>query len=233
MKKIENLSIVVQWDEVDDSLTTTYTVTWTSERDHILHHDAIIEQSSYIISGLTLDTVYTITVTAANRCGQGPEYRTSVSLITDASSTIANISTNTVTIPVASPSSVTTSTVQHVLTASTTVMNPNTTAIKPITTTASTIANVTGMITVTETTKLKTTIVSMNPIDVTGMITVTKTTEHKTTIVSTNPSAVITTSSTSYNTSTAIGTVMSSTSTVHITDTTTANEISKFSSINI
>ena len=75
-------SVVVQWDEVDDSLTTTYIVTWVSERDHIAHPVTVTENSSYIITGLTLDTVYTITVTAANRCDQGPEYRTSVSLST-------------------------------------------------------------------------------------------------------------------------------------------------------
>ena len=80
MKNTESSSIVVQWDEVDDSLTTTYIVTWTSERDHITHPVTLIEQSSYTITGLTLDTVYTITVTAANKCGLGPEYRTSVSL---------------------------------------------------------------------------------------------------------------------------------------------------------
>ena len=80
IKDNENSSIVVQWDIVDDSLTTTYIVTWTSESDHILHHTTRIEQSSYRITGLTLDTVYTITVTASNRCGQGPEYRTSVLL---------------------------------------------------------------------------------------------------------------------------------------------------------
>ena len=85
MKSTENSSIIVQWDEVDDFLTTTYVVTWTSERDHITHHVTLIEQSSYTITGLTLDTVYTITVAAANRCDQGPEYRTSVSLITDPS----------------------------------------------------------------------------------------------------------------------------------------------------
>ena len=77
IKDNESSSVVVQWDEVDDSITTTYIVTWTSERDHIARHVALIEQSSYTITGLTLDTVYTITVTAANRCGQGPEYRTS------------------------------------------------------------------------------------------------------------------------------------------------------------
>ena len=91
MNVIENttaLSTVVQWDEVDDSLTTTYIVIWTSERDHIVHPVILTEQSSYTITGLTLDTVYTITVTAANRCGQGPEYRTTILLATDTTSTI-------------------------------------------------------------------------------------------------------------------------------------------------
>ena len=78
----ESSSIVVQWDEVDDSLTTTYIVTWSSERDHITHPVILTEQLSYTITGLTLDTVYTITVTASNRCGQGPEYRTTASLTT-------------------------------------------------------------------------------------------------------------------------------------------------------
>ena len=72
-------SIVVKWDIEDDSLPTSYTVTWTSNGTISSH--TLMEQSSYTITGLTLDTVYTITVTAANRCGQGPEYRTSVSLI--------------------------------------------------------------------------------------------------------------------------------------------------------
>ena len=81
MNVIENataLSTVVQWDEVDDSLTTTYTVTWSSERDHITHPVALIEQSSYTITGLTLDTLYIVIVTASNICGQGPEFMTSV-----------------------------------------------------------------------------------------------------------------------------------------------------------
>ena len=83
MTNTENISIFIQWDEVDDLLTTTYLVTWTSERDHIAHPVTLIEQSSYTITGVTLDTVYTITVTAANKCGQGPEYRTNVSLTID------------------------------------------------------------------------------------------------------------------------------------------------------
>ena len=66
---------------MDDFLPTIYTVTWTSESDGI-QVATLIEQTSYTITGLTLDTVYTITVTAANRCGQGPEFRTSISFLT-------------------------------------------------------------------------------------------------------------------------------------------------------
>ena len=47
-----------------------------------IHVHTLIEQSPYTITGLTLDTVYTITVTASNRCGTGPEYSTSVSFPT-------------------------------------------------------------------------------------------------------------------------------------------------------
>ena len=65
---------------MDDSLHTTYIVTWTSERDHIVQVKTLIEHSSYTITGLTLDTVYTITVTASNRCGTGPEYSTIIIL---------------------------------------------------------------------------------------------------------------------------------------------------------
>ena len=72
-----DLSIALQWDVMDDSFPNTYTVTWTSE-NATLQLATLIEQSSHTITGLTLDTVYTITVTAVNECGQGPEYVTSV-----------------------------------------------------------------------------------------------------------------------------------------------------------
>ena len=77
MKNIENLSIVVQWDVDDPLLTTYYTIFWTNGRD-LFEVATVDEQTSYIITGLTLDTVYTITVTAVNMCGSGPEFRTSV-----------------------------------------------------------------------------------------------------------------------------------------------------------
>ena len=75
---------------MDDSLPTTYTVTWTSERDlNNVQVKTLIEQSSYTITGLTLDTVYTISVTASNKCGTGPEYSTSISFRTGNTFTIS------------------------------------------------------------------------------------------------------------------------------------------------
>ena len=92
-KNVTNSSVVVQWNEVEDYLLTTYTVTWTSESDPSnVQSAALIEQTSYTITGLTLDTVYTIDVIAANRCGTGPEFTTSVSLSTDTTSTTSSIS---------------------------------------------------------------------------------------------------------------------------------------------
>ena len=80
MKSTKSSSVVVQWDEVDDSLPTTYLVTWTSENDRTEESSGLVDFTSYTISGLTLDTVYIITVAAHNDCGTGPEYKTSISL---------------------------------------------------------------------------------------------------------------------------------------------------------
>ena len=66
---------------MDDLVATNYIVTWTSETDRT-QVATLTEQTSYTITGLTLDTVYTITVTAANRCGQGPEFSTNISFAT-------------------------------------------------------------------------------------------------------------------------------------------------------
>ena len=149
----ESSSIVVQWDEVDDSLTTTYIVTWSSERNHITHHVTLIEQSSYTLTGLTLDTVYTITVTAANRCGQGPEYRTSTSFIL-ITSTISSISPTTTTTTTTTPSmtsttiptsiAITTAVTSSSITTTTILMtNPSGTTTNSFTTTVSRIASTT------------------------------------------------------------------------------------------
>ena len=81
VKNLTNLSIVVQWDVVDGFLPTSYTINWESRRGQA-QIDAVANQTSYTITGLALDTVYTITVSAANRCGDGPEFSTNVTLST-------------------------------------------------------------------------------------------------------------------------------------------------------
>ena len=94
MKNIGSSSIIVQWDVVDGFLPTTYTlytIVWISERDDI-QTATVDEQTSYTITGLTLNTVYTIIVSAANMCGQAPEFRTIVSLSTGTTSTTSSIS---------------------------------------------------------------------------------------------------------------------------------------------
>ena len=135
-KNVTNLSVVVQWDEVEDYLlTTTYTVTWTSERDYNLQSVTLMKQTSYTITGLTLDTVYTITVTAANTCGAGPEFTTDISLSADTTSTTSSISptvtanTNPMTImSTANPNTATTTTDVTSTDTTTTTAISNTTA---------------------------------------------------------------------------------------------------------
>ena len=80
-KNNESLSSVVQWDAVDGSLATNYIVTWTSETDPTQSVTTTME-TSYTITGLTLDTVYTITVAAVNMCGSGPAFSTSIAFHT-------------------------------------------------------------------------------------------------------------------------------------------------------
>ena len=82
MKSIRNTFAIVQWDEVDDYIPTNYTVTWTSNGTNSIQSHTLIEQSSYTITGLTLDTVYTVTVTTANMCGTGPTSTASVIIYT-------------------------------------------------------------------------------------------------------------------------------------------------------
>ena len=89
MKNTESSSLMVQWDEVDDPFPTTYVITWTS--GFPIHSVTLIEQSPYTITGLTFDTIYTITVAAVNRCGQGPEFKTNMLYSTDTIAAVCNI----------------------------------------------------------------------------------------------------------------------------------------------
>ena len=66
---------------MDASPANNYTVTWTNGTD-LTQSVATTMETSYTITGLALDTVYTITVAAANMCGSGPEFSTTVSFST-------------------------------------------------------------------------------------------------------------------------------------------------------
>ena len=76
-KNIKSLSIVLNWNAVDN--VANYSVTWTSESSPTQSR-TLTEQSSYTITGLTLDTVYYISVFAASKFCTGPEFRISTML---------------------------------------------------------------------------------------------------------------------------------------------------------
>ena len=74
-RNIVALTVFVQWDVVDDSRPINYIVV---RIDNVYIH-VLVETSPYRIGRLGLNRVSHITVTAANGCGTGPEYSTSVS----------------------------------------------------------------------------------------------------------------------------------------------------------
>ena len=90
-KDIESSSLVVQWDAMEDFIETIYTIRWDNRTNYTPKVVTVTEQTSYTITGLTLDTVYTITVSAGNNCGNGPEFITSILLAADNTSTISSI----------------------------------------------------------------------------------------------------------------------------------------------
>ena len=169
MKNINTSSIVVQWDAVDDFLITSYTITWTRAGGG-LQVATLTEQTSYTITGLTLDTVYTITVSAANMCGSGPEFSTSIILSTNTTSTTSSISptviasTNPMSLSMptlissstATTTALTTTTNSTIITvvalsSSITPTQTHMTRINPITTTTTTTATTTATTTSTST----------------------------------------------------------------------------------
>ena len=82
IKKIdENVSAIVQWDAADITLPTAYTVNWTNMTTP-MQSATVTDQSSYTITGLTLDTVYTVIVSATDKCGTSPESTASVTIPT-------------------------------------------------------------------------------------------------------------------------------------------------------
>ena len=128
MKFIENSSIVAQWEAVDDSPITTYIVNWYSSS---LDTDSkTLTQTSYTITGLTLNTSYAITAFALNDCGSGPKFTTSIGLSATTTSTSSSISptvtVSTSTNPIAIMS--TDTTMMNTSTNSANSINPSTTS---------------------------------------------------------------------------------------------------------
>ena len=95
MKDIENSSIIVhaQWNAMDDFLPTSYAVNWNSGTDQAQAAAVHVDKQTYTITGLTVDTVYTITVTATT-CGQESKFSTTISLYTSTSSPTFTANTN-------------------------------------------------------------------------------------------------------------------------------------------
>ena len=213
IKNTESSSIVVQWDEVDNSLPTNYTVNWTSNETNSIQSHTLIEQSSYTITGLTLHTTYTITVTGVNMCGTGPENITSVLFATD---TFARINPT--------------------LTASINPMTINSNATITIATITSLIATTTAtyvtdmQYSTVNTTAVVTTITPVVNLSIitskttSALVSLHDTASPTTIITGTNPRTVITSVVTSLSTPIH----MFSTSTVNPADTTRTDETSKF-----
>ena len=68
---INSSSFVVQWDSVTDILPINYTVRWYGEE---VDNNAVVTANgllSYIVTELTNNTSYNVTVVANNICGAG------------------------------------------------------------------------------------------------------------------------------------------------------------------
>jgi len=91
IKNIISSSLVVQWNATGDIIDTRtrYVLFWSSG---IAQRTIVTILTSVTITELTVNTTYTITVTAANKCGGGPEFRTSILFSPDTTSTTTIIS---------------------------------------------------------------------------------------------------------------------------------------------
>jgi len=84
IKNITSLSLFVQWNAVDDVIN--YVLTWSGGGF------ATTRMTSHTITRLTVGATYTITVSATNKCGEGPEFTTSILFSPDTTSTTTIIS---------------------------------------------------------------------------------------------------------------------------------------------
>ena len=132
---------------MDDFLTTNYTIVWIGEKDGLPQGASLIiltEQTSFTITELTLDTVYTITVTATNECDDGPEFGTSFLFYSDTTYTTSSISPSIASNKTSINNEAITTTARNFISTTNTIT----------TTTINTTANPTNTSTVTEGTRL-------------------------------------------------------------------------------
>ena len=67
---ITDVSFVVQWDAVINQSVDRYIVNWTDGTNSI--QTVTVNETSYNITGLSPNIIYTVTVAAVNKCGTGP-----------------------------------------------------------------------------------------------------------------------------------------------------------------
>ena len=76
-KIMKSLTVDMQWDAVEDILDTTYVINCTHDEIYF-EVFTLKEQTSFTITGFILDTEYTITTCATNKCGDGPKFVSTV-----------------------------------------------------------------------------------------------------------------------------------------------------------
>ena len=112
-ESITDTSFVVQWDAVTNDSAHGYIVNWTDGANPI--QTVTVIETSYIVTGLTPNTTYTVNVAAVNKCGTG------VSSVDDRVTTSASFSVNTVSTTSIATTTTTTTTI-GASTSATTVM---------------------------------------------------------------------------------------------------------------
>ena len=210
-KNIESSSVFIQW--TDDAFDPDYILTWTSKRDGLRIASLDSFQTSYTITGLTLDTVYTITLSDNAWCGDTPEFITSILFSAD---TTASISPTVTTGPMTIISSVNPS-------SSTASSSTTFTTASCIGYTTSTIFNV-----IVTTSTVTTTLCTNNPTITTTVITTTTTTAITTiatTMTTTTTTFMLNTCTTTTATTAAITATAATTAAVSAVTPTTAGVV--------
>jgi len=98
VSNITDASFVVQWDALDDA--DQYFVNWRNGNGSV--REAVTLRTSHIITGLTSNTIYRVTVTAFNGCGIGLNSNIYITTTYILSDIIKLLSTSTMILPTTS-----------------------------------------------------------------------------------------------------------------------------------